>query len=146
MVYGHLWDIGVQVYSNQTSEWRPQNDCTVGARRRGLSVWETADLLGFSHTTVSRVIVWKTKNMQCCSFVGESVLLMRGVRGEWADCLSWQRCSGKWNNHTLLLCHAEDHLWTCEVSNLEMNGSQKQTYTPGFSRSAKSRKLKPRQN
>ena len=27
----------------------------VGARRAGLSISETADLLGFSHTTISRV-------------------------------------------------------------------------------------------
>lgn len=47
--------------SNQTSKWRPWNDCTVGARRGDLSIRETADLLGFSHTTVSRVMVRKTK-------------------------------------------------------------------------------------
>lgn len=77
--------------SNQTSKWRLWIDCTQGARRGDLSIRETADLLGFLHTTISRVMVRKKKekkNMLCCSFVGESGLLMRGVRGEWADCLS----------------------------------------------------------
>ena len=32
-----------------------EHDMVVGARRPGLSISETADLLGFSHTTISRV-------------------------------------------------------------------------------------------
>ena len=32
-----------------------EHDMVVGARQAGLSISETADLLGFSHTTISRV-------------------------------------------------------------------------------------------
>ncbi len=32
-----------------------EHGMVVGARRAGLSISETADLLGFSHTTISRV-------------------------------------------------------------------------------------------
>ncbi len=48
--------------SNRASEWGKKGDLSdfergivVGARRAGLSISKTADLLGFSHTTISMV-------------------------------------------------------------------------------------------
>ncbi len=57
----------------------------VGARRAGLSISETADLLGFSHTTISRVYrngLKKRKYPVSGSCVDENALLMSEVRGE----------------------------------------------------------------
>ena len=51
----------------------------VGARRAGLSISETADLLGFSRTTISRV--YRERSIS----LGENALLMPEVRGEWPD-------------------------------------------------------------
>ena len=67
----------------------------VGARQGGLSISETADLLGFSHTTVSRVCrEWceKQKHPVSSSSVGRNALLMREVRGEGPD---WSKLTGR---------------------------------------------------
>ncbi len=62
----------------------------VGVRRTGLSISKTADLLGFSRTTISRFTEngpKKRKYPASGSCVEENALLMSEVRGEWADWL-----------------------------------------------------------
>ncbi len=57
----------------------------VGARRAGLSISETTDLLGFSHTTISRVYREKEKISSERQLCGRKCLV--DVRGEWVDWL-----------------------------------------------------------
>ncbi len=59
----------------------------VGARRAGLSISKTADLLGFSHTTIFRVYTeWSEKqtkkNPVSGSCVDENALLMSEENGQ----------------------------------------------------------------
>ncbi len=60
----------------------------VGARQAGLSISKTADLLGFSRTTISRVYRECSEKEKISSewqFGGPKCLV--DVRGEWADWL-----------------------------------------------------------
>ena len=63
----------------------------VGARRGGLSILETADILGFSRTHVSRVYSeLREKLKKHCE--GRNTLFMREVRGEGPD---WSKLTGR---------------------------------------------------
>ncbi len=60
----------------------------VGARRAGLSISKTADLLGFSHTTISRVDRERSEKEKIFNerqLFGRKYLV--DVRGEWIDWL-----------------------------------------------------------
>ncbi len=61
----------------------------VGARRAGLSISKTADLLGTSRTTIGFTENGpkKRKYPVIGSCVDENALLISEVRGEWADWL-----------------------------------------------------------
>ncbi len=61
-----------------------EHGMVVGARRAGLSISKTADILGFSRTTISRVYrEWPEKE----KISSENVFLMSEDRGELADWL-----------------------------------------------------------
>ncbi len=79
----------------------------VGARRTGLSISKTADLLGFSRTTISRVyreLFEKEKISSERQLCGRKCLV--DVRGEQADWLG----NSSSNNHSLQPRYAEYHL------------------------------------
>ncbi len=105
------------------------------SRRAGLSISETADLLGFSHSTISRVCgEWSEKEKisserQLC---GRKYLV--DVRGQRR--MSRLVRDDRWTTVTQITTrykprYAEYHLWTHNTSNPEADGLQQQKTTPG---------------
>ena len=81
----------------------------VGARQGGLSISETADLLGFSwDSRRSTENDAEKKHPVRNSSVGRNALLIREVRAEGPD---WSKLTdSKANNHALQQWYAEEHL------------------------------------
>ena len=105
------WSRGSTVFSDQKNRIGKACDLSefdhgmiVVARQGGLSSSETVDLLGFAHTTVSRVC--KEKHAGSSISVGRNVLLMREVRGQGPEWLKQEGDSNA-NNHTLQRWYAE---------------------------------------
>ena len=97
----------------------------VGARWCGLISSEAVDLLGFSCTTVSRVyrewcIKWAAVQgaKTACSWERSAEKVQAGS--------GWRECYNNSNNHVLQQWYAEDHLWTHNVSNLEVDVLQQE--------------------
>lgn len=92
----------------------------------GLSISETVDLVGFSHT-----ITGFTEH----GFLRENALSIPEVRGEWWDYVKLIRVNSNSNNH--VTTKEEEHLWT------QMGCSSRSPHqVPVLS--AKNRKLRPR--
>ena len=93
--YGSGASVYVHINRQNVSDF--DRGMIIGARQGGLSISETADLQGFSRTTVSRVCrEWsdKTLNIQWAAVLrAKNVLLMREVRGEGPDC---SKLTGRW--------------------------------------------------
>ena len=64
----------------------------VGARQGGLSISETADLLGFSEQNLCREGCEKQKTFSEQQFCGKKVMLMSEVRREGSD---WSKLTGR---------------------------------------------------
>ncbi len=85
----------------------------VSARQVGLSISETADLLGISRTTISRVYREWSKKEKISSSVGENAMLMPEVRREWPDwfeLIERQQYNSIQYNYSLQLRNAEKYL------------------------------------
>lgn len=111
--------------------WKKLCDCHVTIWA-GLSISITADLLGFSNLTASRVRsdwfkVWCKERMKkkrnTAVSVDRNELLMRDHWFEKKTGLSWQKGS---DSHSVQLCWAEKHVRLHNISNLEVEGLQQE--------------------
>ncbi len=105
----------------------------VGPRKAGLSISKTADLLGFSRTTISsdlqRMVIKFPVSGSCGD---ENALLMSEDQRRMGRLVKDDRKATVTQITTQLQPrYAEYHLWTHNTSNPEADGLQQQKTTPG---------------
>ncbi len=91
-----VWFIDSFIRAMQCCQFKKsERGMVVGARRAGLSISQTADLLGFSHTTISSVYrEWSEKEKisserQLCGW--KCLVDVRGQRADWLEMIERQQ-------------------------------------------------------
>lgn len=83
-------------HQNGQQMWgRVKRPNVAGARPAGLSISETADLLGLSHTVISRVFRERTEKEKICierQFSGWKCYVNARGQGQWSD---WFKSNGR---------------------------------------------------